>query len=216
MDELYEDLHWLILITGHVFCMECEGEIALTLIPLEITRCSMKQVCKYSLQFLLYSGDGSIKFLFYMFFQSREGNVDVNRTLEFLVSSQNVQSDISSPSASIDQVIRLVTGIFRLCTIEKTAISIHLENILSPELSSTIIWFLHRWSEIYLIPNEDHYNELSTTLLHAFGDDSPGALWSMNFLLDKIICNINAFKSEPTLIDETIKLLISLVKSRAR
>ncbi|XP_018372809.1 PREDICTED: exportin-4-like [Trachymyrmex cornetzi] len=188
MDELYEDLHWLILITGHVFCREFECE--LTLIPSEIMRCSMKQ--------------------------SREGNVDVNRTLEFLVSSQNVQSDISSPSASIDQVIRLVTGIFRLCTIEKTAISIHLENILSPELSSTIIWFLHRWSEVYLIPNENYYNELSTTLMHAFGDDGPGALWSMNFLLDKIICNINAFKSELALIDETIKLLISLVKSRAR
>ncbi|XP_018403866.1 PREDICTED: exportin-4-like [Cyphomyrmex costatus] len=189
MDELYEDLHWLILITGHVFCMESDfSEVAL--IPLEITRCSMKQ--------------------------SREGNVDVNRTLEFLVSSQNVQSDISSPSASIDRVIRLITGVFRLCTIEKTAISIHLENILSPELSSTIIWFLHRWSEIYLLPNEGYYNELSTTLLHAFGDDSPGASWSMNFLLDKIICNINAFKSEPALIDETIKLLISLVNSRAR
>lgn len=44
MDELYEDLHWLILITGHVLCMESDGETAL--IPLEITRCSMKQVCK--------------------------------------------------------------------------------------------------------------------------------------------------------------------------
>ncbi|XP_071566040.1 exportin-4 [Temnothorax nylanderi] len=188
MDELYEDLHWLILITGHVLCMESEGETAL--VPLEITRCSMKQ--------------------------SREGNVDVNRTLEFLVSSQNVQSEISSPTDSIDRVIRLITGVFRLCTIEKTAISIHLENILSPELSSTIIWFLHRWSEIYLLPTETYYSELSTTLLHAFGEDSPGALWSMNFLLDKIICNINAFKSEPALVDETIKLLISLVNSRTR
>ncbi|XP_011701811.1 PREDICTED: exportin-4-like isoform X1 [Wasmannia auropunctata] len=188
MDDLYEDLHWLILITGHVLCMESEGETAL--IPLDITRCSMEQ--------------------------SREGNVDVNRTLEFLVSSQNVQADISSPTASIDRVIRLITSIFRLCTIEKTAISLHLESILSPELTSTIIWFLHRWSEIYLLPTEDYYTELSTTLLHAFGDDSPGASWSMNFLLDKIICNINAFKSEPALIDDTIKLLISLVNSRTR
>jgi len=151
-----------------------------------------------------------------MFFQSRGGNIDLNRTLEFLVFSQNVQSNISNPTPSIDRVVRLIADVFRLCTIEKTAISIHLENILSPELSSTIIWFLHRWSEIYLFPIEDYYTELSTTLLHAFGDDSPGAVWSMNFLLDKIICNINAFKSEPTLIDETIKLLISLVNSRTR
>ncbi|XP_011647101.1 exportin-4-like isoform X1 [Pogonomyrmex barbatus] len=188
MDELYEDLHWLILIIGHVFCMEAEGETAL--IPIEITRCSMEQF--------------------------REGQVDINRTLEFLVSSQDIQSDISNPTDCIDQVIRLITGIFRLCTIEKTAIGIHLENILSPELSNTIIWFLQRWSQCYLLPTEDYYTELSTTLLHAFGVDSPGALWSMNFILDKVICNLNAFKSEPALVKETIKLLISLCNSRMR
>lgn len=44
MNELYEDLHWLVLIAGHVLCMESEGETAL--IPLEIRRCSMDQVCK--------------------------------------------------------------------------------------------------------------------------------------------------------------------------
>lgn len=44
MNDLYEDLHWLVLIAGHVLCMESEGEAAL--IPLEIRRCSMDQVYK--------------------------------------------------------------------------------------------------------------------------------------------------------------------------
>lgn len=44
MDDLYEELHWLILIMGHVLCVEAEGEPII--IPLEITRCSMNQVCK--------------------------------------------------------------------------------------------------------------------------------------------------------------------------
>lgn len=43
MDDLYEDLHWLVLITGHVLCMESEGEVAL--IPSEIMECSVEQVC---------------------------------------------------------------------------------------------------------------------------------------------------------------------------
>ncbi|KAM0733116.1 Exportin-4 [Formica fusca] len=188
MNDLYEDLHWLVLIAGHVLCMESEGEAAL--IPLEIRRCSMDQ--------------------------SREGNVDVNHTLEFLVSSQNIQSDISSPAASIDRVIRLITCIFRLCALEKTIISIHAENVLSPELSSTIIWFLHIWSQSYLLPTEVYYSEISTTILQAFGEDSPGALWTMNFLLEKVICNINTFKSEPAVIKETIKLLITLVESQTK
>ena len=152
----------------------------------------------------------------YIFFQSRTGNVDVNRTLEFLVSSQNVQSDISNSDAMIDRVIRLIANVFRLCAIEKTAVSVHLENILSPELSHTIIWFLHGWSQNYLLPAENHYCEISTTILQAFGEDSPGALWTMNFLLDKIICNINAFKSEPALVQKTIELLKVLVETRTK
>lgn len=44
MDDLYEDLHWLVLIAGHVLCMETKGETSL--MPLEITRCSMEQVLK--------------------------------------------------------------------------------------------------------------------------------------------------------------------------
>lgn len=185
MDDLYEDLHWLILIAGHVLCIESEGEIAL--IPSELTRCSMQQE-----------------------------NVDVNRTLRFLVYSQDVQSNISSPTNSIDHVIRLIAGIFRLCSVEKTAISIRLENTLSPELSNTMIWFLHRWSDSYLLPLEVYYSEISTTILQAFGEDSPGALWTMNFLLEKVVYNINAFKGEPALIKATLKLLIALTGTQKK
>lgn len=128
------------------------------------------------------------------------------------MSSQNIQSNISLTD-SVDRVIRLITNILRLCAIEKTAISMHLESILSPELSSTIIWFLRRWSQHYLLPKESYYYEISATLLQAFGEDSPTTLWIINLLVDKLICNINAFKSEPALIKETIDLLITLVET---
>lgn len=42
MDNLYEDLHWLILLAGHVLCMESEGEEAL--IPTEVMKYSTEQV----------------------------------------------------------------------------------------------------------------------------------------------------------------------------
>lgn len=155
-------------------------------------------------------------FTYLFIFQIGEGSVDVNRTLEFLVSSQDVQSDISGPMDSIDRVIRLIADVFRLCAIEKTAISIHLENILSPELSSTIIWFLLKWSKSYFVPNEVYYSEISPTILQAFGEDSPGASWTMNFLLEKVVCNINAFKSEPALIEGTINLLIGLTETQKK
>ncbi|CAK9828307.1 Xpo4 [Anthophora retusa] len=150
MGRLYEDLHWLVLIIGNILCVMCNGETAL--IPSEIMTYDMEQV--------------------------QQGKVDIDLTLQFLASAENVSSDIVV-TESIDHVIRLIANVFRLCAIEKAAISVQLDSILSPELSS-------------------------------FGENTCGASWAMNFLLEKIEYNINAFKSEPALMNETIQLLTSL------
>lgn len=42
VEALYEDMHWLVLLAGHVLCMESEGEVAL--VPSEIMKYSMEQV----------------------------------------------------------------------------------------------------------------------------------------------------------------------------
>ncbi|KAF3420096.1 hypothetical protein E2986_07329 [Frieseomelitta varia] len=183
LSRLYEDIHWLVLMIGNILCMESDGELAL--IPTEIMRYDMEQV--------------------------QQGKVDMNFTLQFLASSENISSSIDIATESVDHVIRLVASIFRLCVIEKAAMSVLLDNILSPELSCTIIWFLHKWSSHYLLSIEYHYSEISLTFLHTFGENTPGATWAINFLLEKIEFNINAFKSEPAVMEETIKLLISLV-----
>ncbi|KZC13861.1 Exportin-4 [Dufourea novaeangliae] len=185
MVRLYEDIHWLLLITGHVLCLESHGETAL--IPTEIMKYSMEQV--------------------------RQGKVDVHLTTQLLAFSENVSSDINVAIESVDHVIHFVTDIFRLCAIEKTAISVHLDSILSPVLSCTIMWFLHRWALSYLLPIEKYYSEISTTFLQVFGEDAPGTSWAINMLLERIEYSINTFKSEPALMQETIKLLTSLLNS---
>ncbi|XP_076634880.1 exportin-4 [Colletes latitarsis] len=184
MSRLYEDLHWLLLITGHVLCMESEDKTAL--ISSDIMTYSMEQI--------------------------QQGKVDVNRSLQFLASSENVSLDINITIESVDHVIRLVANVFRLCAIEKAAISVRLDSILSPELSCTVMWFLHRWSLYYLLLVENNYSETSIAFIQAFGEDTP-ASWIINFLLEKIEQNINAFKGEPALMKETINLLIALVDS---
>lgn len=136
--------------------------------------------------------------------------------MQLLASPQNSITEINGAEQSADHVIRLVSSVFRLCYIEKIAISANLSNILSPELSSTIVWFLKRWSLSYLLPKESLYSEISTTLLQAFGEDTPGALWTVSFLLEKIESNINAFKGEPNLIKETMQLLVALVEPQAK
>ncbi|CAK9814579.1 xpo4 [Anthophora plagiata] len=185
MGTLYEDLHWLVLIIGNILCVMCNGETAL--IPSEIMTYDMEQV--------------------------QQGKVDMDLTLQFLASAENVSSDIIV-TESIDHVIRLIANVFRLCAIEKAAISVQLDSILSPELSCTIVWFLHKWSLHYLFPVEDNYTEISYMFLSAFGEHTCGASWAMNFLLEKIEYNINAFKSEPALMNETIQLLTSLADTK--
>ena len=48
LESLYEDLHWIILLAGHVLCMESVGEVAL--IPSEIVRYSMEQVNRFRIR----------------------------------------------------------------------------------------------------------------------------------------------------------------------
>lgn len=137
-------------------------------------------------------------------------------TLQLLASPQSNVTDINGAEQSADHVIRLIAAVFRLCEFEKNAVEANITSMLSPELSCTIVWFLHRWSLNYLAPVETNYSEISTIILEAFGEYSPAALWTVRFVLEKIACNINAFKSEPRLIKDTIKLLVALVESQTR
>ena len=52
VDNLYEDLHWLVLIAGHLLCMEADGETPL--LPSEIMRYSMEQVRKIFVEFTIF------------------------------------------------------------------------------------------------------------------------------------------------------------------
>ncbi|CAB0028566.1 unnamed protein product [Trichogramma brassicae] len=182
-DNLYEDLHWLVLIAGHVLCMEADGETPL--IPSEIMRYSMNQI--------------------------RDGSMDINVTLQLFASPQSNISDIAGAEQSADHVIRLTAAVFRLSEVTKIDISYNAAQHLSPELCSSILWFMHRWSLSYLMIKETNYNEISTTLLEAFGEESQGSPWTLNFLVDKIICHIQAFKGEAAVTDEIRKLILSLV-----
>ena len=144
--------------------------------------------------------------------QAQQGQMDLNVTLQLLASPQSNISDVNGAEQSADHTIRLIAAVFRLCEVAKIAINYNAAQHLSPELCSTVIWFLHRWALCYLLPRENHYAEISLTFLHAFSD-SPGCQWTINFILENVECNIKAFKGEPSLIKEIMQLLVVLVDS---
>lgn len=91
-----------------------------------------------------------------------------------------------------------------------------LAHLLSPELGTTIVWWLRRFSLTYLLPNENLYVELSPSFNAAFGRDSEGANWITGFLLNKVESNLRTQSAEPGLMDETLKLLMALVDTREK
>ncbi|XP_054273696.1 exportin-4-like [Macrosteles quadrilineatus] len=186
IDCLFEDIHWLLLITGHVICMESEGETAL--IPSEIMH--------YSIQ------------------QSTNNSVNIDTTLALLGSPSQSISEIPGAEQSADHVVRLVAAVLRYCEVEMKVVEAKLAHLLSPQVSSTVLWFLRQWALSYLLPTETYYSEISLPLVTAFGQGTNGAMWTTNYLLKKVESNLTSFSWEPNLVKESVQLLTSLVELR--
>ncbi len=98
--------------------------------------------------------------------------------------------------------------------VEKRAVEAGLAHLWSPLVSSTIMCFLRRWALTYLAPPEAIYQEISPAFLTAFGRDTEGAKWTVNFLLEKSLSNITRLSSEPAVLEDTIILITSFADSR--
>ena len=185
LGDLFEDVHWVVLIAGNVLSLDVDGETAL--IPSEVMQHSIQQA----------------------------GSIDVSKSLEVLASPGKPASDIPGHESS-DHVLRMVGAVFRLSEIEKRCVEAGLVSLWSPEIGSTIMWFLRRWSLTYLATQEGYYQEMSIALCTAFGRDTEGAAWTVNFLLEKILSNLTQLNSEPTVVEDTIRLLVSLADCKEK
>lgn len=185
LGDLFEDVHWVVLIAGNVLSLDVDGETAL--IPSEVMQHSIHQA----------------------------GSIDVSKSLEVLASPGKPASDIPGHESS-DHVLRMVGAVFRLSEIEKRCVEAGLVSLWSPEIGSTIMWFLRRWSLTYLATQEGYYQEMSIALCTAFGRDTEGAAWTVNFLLEKILSNLTQLNSEPTVVEDTIRLLVSLADCKEK
>lgn len=186
LGSVFEDIHWLLLIAGHVITMESVGEQSI--IPSEIMHYSVEQLAA--------------------------GSVDVTNSLKVLASPGQCITQIPNAENVCDGIIRLVAAVFRLCEIENKAIEYKLKLYLSTEVTSDIMWFLTVWAEPYLFMLTEYYSSLSESLRMAFGLDTPGGNWTLNFILNKICVNVTNFAGETEIVDDSVALFVSLVKRK--
>ncbi|KAG5885786.1 hypothetical protein JTB14_031220 [Gonioctena quinquepunctata] len=182
LDCLFEDIHWIILVAGHILCMDSDGETPM--IPSEIMHYSLEQ------------------------HNRQETNVEAS-----LRAIAATESKVARPESfdQCDHIIRVVFNVMKLCTIEDYAASVNLAQFMSPEVGSSIMWFLKRWCLSYLLPVEYYYQELSPTLIGCLGKDTEGAKSVVGFVISKIQSNICHFKSEPVLLRDTVELFCDIV-----
>ncbi|XP_020912207.1 exportin-4 [Exaiptasia diaphana] len=188
IESLFEDLHWLLLIAGHMIADESTGETPL--IPNEILQFSTAQ----------------------------ETQVNLQCTLDHLTNSGELgtPSTVHVDQTKVDPVIKIISSVIHLASTENKALASNMSHCLSPQVSSTVVWFLRHFSKSYLLPNEHEYGQLSTTLASIFGEDTVGGKWTIGFLLEKVKTNLIYWSSEPALAEDTVLLLLSLVDSKKR
>ncbi|MGH0148689.1 UNVERIFIED_CONTAM: hypothetical protein FKN15_053632 [Acipenser sinensis] len=213
LDDLYEDIHWLILVTGCLLADETQGETPL--IPPEIMEYSIKHSTE----------------------------VDINTTLQVLGSPGEKTSSIpgcNRTDSAIRQVLHkktklcaevegkewpfwffvcffwLLSSVLRTSEVESRATRANLTDLLSPQMGKDIVWFLKRWSKTYLLVDEKLYDQISIPFSAAFGADTEGAQWIVGYILEKVINNLSVWSSEPDLANDTVELLVTLVERRER
>uniref|UniRef100_A0A0L8FKH8 Exportin-4 n=1 Tax=Octopus bimaculoides TaxID=37653 RepID=A0A0L8FKH8_OCTBM len=181
---LHEDLHWLILIAGHLLTEECEGDTPL--IPADIMEYSISQ----------------------------EPSVNLDITLRVLGSPSERLENIPGSEQGTDNVVRLVSAVFKVCDIHRQAIEARLADCLSPQVGSTVMWFLQRWAVSYLLPDESCYPQISMAIVSAFGRDTTASQWAVDFLLGRINSNLSIWSAEEQLMNDSLRLLVALVENK--
>lgn len=133
LDDLFEDLHWIILIAGHILCMDSYGETSL--IPSEIMQYSISQNTK--------------------------SEATLEATLKTMASVQRMGIEVDDAD-HCDHSIRIMSDVLKLCALEASATEVKLGHFMSPEVGCTLMWFLKKWCLSYLMPTEHFYQEVSS------------------------------------------------------
>jgi len=185
LGDLFEDVHWILLVIGNVLALDVDGETAL--IPGEVMHHSIAQAA----------------------------TIDVARSLEVLASPGQRVEEIPGHDSS-DHVLRTIGAVFRISEVERRAVEAGLGALWSPEVSRSLLWLLRRWSLTYLATQEAYYQEISQALCTAFGRDTEGAMWCVNFLLAKILVSLERQQGEAGVLQDTVALLVSLADCKEK
>lgn len=186
LQNVFEDIHWLLLITAYTIGNDCEGETSL--IPSEVNHfCQAKFTA---------------------------GSIDINKSLELIAKPDKDIAEIFPDPEQADPILRITASVLRLSELESTALKCQMGQLLSPELSSTLMFFTKIWLSIYLFPLPEYYETICESVKVAFGINTECGNWILNYILTKICSNIQQFSAEESVIDDTVQVFLGILKQK--
>uniref|UniRef100_A0A8C7X7S9 Exportin-4 n=2 Tax=Oryzias sinensis TaxID=183150 RepID=A0A8C7X7S9_9TELE len=192
LDDLYEDIHWLILVSGYLLADDPQGETPL--IPSEVMEFSIKHSTE----------------------------VDINTTLQILGSPGEKASSIpgfNRTDSVIRYQEMLYPSIILISKIVLHGIIrgvIILTGAWKSKLMKDLVLRIKLKMYFFLLINMMQFEDISIPLSTAFGADTEGAQWIVGYLLEKVINNLSVWSSETDLANDTVELLVTLVEKRER
>lgn len=215
LNSISEDLHWVMLISGFVL-FEVNTDHEQPKIPDEIM--------KYSIMCSSYVDRDLIGKLMVSLGQFSPFP-NASAAARSSSSTMGIDSLLSSVSFGLieakltdadrcDPIVRIFYNTFQLCEIEINMFNLNMLSYLSPQVSSTLVWFLKELARTYLFMVEKNYADLSSTLQAIFGQDTQYGLVVLNYLLRKLLTNFYLWSAENTVTTQSAKLLLELVKHK--
>ncbi|CAF3976550.1 unnamed protein product, partial [Rotaria magnacalcarata] len=183
LDQINDDLHWLLLISGHVLTEEYDSDEQKT-IPEAVMSFSSQQV-KYC---------------------------DLNKSVQIAQHVlQQSQLDLSDEiMQGVSPVTQCLVAVLKLSETERLFCSKGQFEYISVQVAVSLTWFIRRLAANYLGFDEQSYKDVSQTLSMLLGKGSEMLEFLTNYFLSKVVINLQMWASESDVIKETADLFVTL------
>ncbi|CAF0801967.1 unnamed protein product [Adineta ricciae] len=183
LDRINDDLHWLLLICGHVLTEEYDADEHKT-IPVAIMNFSNEQM-KYC---------------------------DLKKCVRIAQHVlQQPQLDLTDETVhGVSPVTQCMVAVLKLSEIERLLCSRGLFEYISVQVAVSLTWFIRRLAANYLGFDEQSYKDVSEVLSIMLGKGSEMLEFLTNYFLSKVVTNLHMWASESDVIKETADLFVTL------
>lgn len=209
LTNLSEDIHWILMISGFIL-FEINSETDQCRIPTEILKysISLSNFVDVNLINKLVMSLNQVASMPQTPLSSSSQTQIINKLSVELIETRLTPNDLCDP------IIFLLFNSFQLCELESHMFSYNMLQFLSPQVASTLMWFLKEFVRSYLFMAEHAYTDLSPTLHTLFGQDTQAGTIVLSFLLRKLYTNFYIWSAENTTTSQTAKLLLEIVKHK--